>query len=211
MTSAVGGRVLVVTAVEAERDAIAAGWSGPAHAVGVGSAAAAAGTARLLAQGRYDAVICAGIGGGFAGRVEPGGTALATVSIAADLGADAPDGFIPLSTLGFGDERAPVDPALLEALREALPHAVGGPVLTVNTVTGTVTGTESLLGRHPDAVAEAMEGYGVALAAAGAGTRFAEIRTIANAVGPRDRAAWRIPAALAALTEAARALGKLRL
>src|SRR5690242_17308429 len=105
--------LLVVTAVDAERDAVAAGWAGPVHAVGVGSAMAAAGTARLLADGRYQAVVCAGIGGGFTGRIGIGGTALATVSIAADLGADAPDGFIPLSVLGFGDERAPVDPALL--------------------------------------------------------------------------------------------------
>jgi futalosine hydrolase len=41
--------LLVVTAVDAERDAVAAGWPGEVVAVGVGSAAAAAGTARLLA------------------------------------------------------------------------------------------------------------------------------------------------------------------
>ena len=202
-------QLLVVTAVSAERDAIAAGWPGPVHAVGVGSAAAAAATARLLVEGRYEAVVCAGIGGGFAGRVEVGGTALATASIAADLGADAPDGFIPLSVLGFGDERAAVDPDLLGMLRDALPHAVVGEVLTVNTVTGTAAGTRALADRHPGAVAEAMEGYGVAVAAAGAGARFVEVRTIANAVGPRDRAGWRIPAALTALTEVGRALGKL--
>jgi futalosine hydrolase len=51
-----------------------------------------------------------------------------------------------------------------------------------------------------------MEGYGVATAAAGAGVGFAELRTISNPIGPRDRAAWRIPAALASLTGAAEAL-----
>ena len=56
------------------------------------------------------------------------------------------------------------------------------------------------------AIAEAMEGYGAARAATDAGLPFAELRTISNTIGPRDRDAWRIPDALAALTKAARAL-----
>jgi futalosine hydrolase len=201
--------LLVVTAVDAERAAVAAGWPGEVVAVGVGSAAAAAGTARLLATGDYRAVVSAGIAGGFAGRIEVGGVALATESIAADLGADSPDGFIPLSVLGFGVDRLPVDADLLAALRAELPEAVAGPILTVTTVTGTTVATRAIEGRHPDAVAEAMEGFGVATAAAGAGIPFAEIRTISNPVGPRDRGAWRIADALAALTDVGRALGKL--
>jgi futalosine hydrolase len=47
-----------------------------------------------------------------------------------------------------------------------------------------------------------MEGFGVAEAAAAAGLPVAEIRAVSNAVGPRDRAAWRIGEALAALTRA---------
>ena len=38
---------------------------------------------------------------------------------------------------------------------------------------------------------------------------LAEVRTISNLVGPRDRAAWRIPDALAALADVGRALGRL--
>ncbi|MDG4862637.1 futalosine hydrolase, partial [Streptomyces sp. T-3] len=60
--------------------------------------------------------------------------------------------------------------------------------------------------RHPGALAEAMEGFGVAEAAAVHGLPVLEIRAISNPVGPRDRAAWRIGDALAALTEA---FGKL--
>jgi futalosine hydrolase len=198
-------RLLVVTAVAAERDALGT----RAHAVGVGVAAAAAGTARLLATGDYDAVICVGIGGGFADRISPGGTAIGTESIAADLGADSPDGFIPLSELGFGADRHPADADLVEALQAALPHAVAGPILAVSTVTGTAAGTSAIRQRHPDAVAEAMEGFGVVTAAAGAGVPFAEIRTISNLVGPRDRGAWRITEALAALGEVGRVLGTL--
>jgi futalosine hydrolase len=202
-------RLLVVTAVAAERDAVRAGAPGDVEvvAVGVGGAAAAAGTARLLASGRFDTVVCAGIGGGFG--VPLGGIAMATVSVAADLGAESPDGFIPLSTLGFGPDAYETDAALVTALAKALPDAARGPILSVNTVTGTAEGLEGLRKRYPDAIAEGMEGFGVAVAAAGAGLRFAELRTISNPVGPRDRDAWRIGDALAALTTAARALGTL--
>jgi futalosine hydrolase len=152
-------------------------------------------------------VLSAGIAGGF--DVPLGGTVLATESIAADLGAESPDGFAPLSALGFGPDSHPARSELLRALCTALPDARPGPVLSVQTVTGTAAGAAELKRRHPGALAEAMEGFGVATAAAGAGVPFAEMRTISNAVGPRDRSAWRIGDALAALTRAGTALGKL--
>jgi len=208
--------LLVVTAVEAEADAVRVGLGGTTPitvaAVGVGAAAAAAGTARLLAlaeaAGRaYAGVVSAGVAGGFPGRAGVGGIVLATRSVAADLGAESPDGFLPLEQLGLGSGTVPADPELLFALRTALPAALVGDVLTVSTVTGTAGSATALAARHPDALAEAMEGYGVACAALGAGVPFGELRTISNPVGPRDRAAWRIREALDALTGAARAIG----
>jgi futalosine hydrolase len=207
------GRLLVVTAVDAERDAVVAGAGElvDVAVVGVGPASAAAATARLLATARtpYRAVISAGIGGGFAERVGIGGLVVATRSIAADLGAQAPDRFLPLDELGFGTARYEADPDLVRGLTGALPDAVAGPVLTVSTTTGTAAGTATLRDRYPDAVAEGMEGFGVATAAAQAGVAYAELRGISNAIGPRDRAGWRIGDALAVLTGAAAALGKL--
>ncbi|RZT82277.1 futalosine hydrolase [Micromonospora violae] len=212
--------LLVVTAVPAEADAVRAGLTDRTVTVapiGVGPAVAGAATARLLAlaeaAGRpYRAVVSAGVAGGFTGRAEVGDTVLGTASIAADLGAESPDGFIPIDELGMPPallgvgSGLPTDPSLLAALRAALPTATAGPVLTVSTVTGTTASTEELRRRHPDAVAEAMEGYGVAVAAAQAGVPFAELRTISNPIGPRDRDAWRLREALAALTAAAPAL-----
>jgi futalosine hydrolase len=220
-------RVLIVTAVEVERAAVLAGLglSGAREddvetgqpvvvkAAGVGPAAAAAVTAQLLTIAGYldqwfDAVICTGIAGGFADRVELGGLAVATESIAADLGASSPDGFHALDELGFGTSRHDVDPTLLRLLRTALPEAVPGPVLTVSTVTGTTAETEAVEKRFPDAVAEAMEGFGVATATRlWPGVAFGELRAISNAVGPRDRAAWRIPQALDAIRSAFERLG----
>jgi len=204
--------LLVVCAVEAERAAILAGEHPDVEVItaGVGTAAAAAATARALAGTAYRAVVSAGIGGGVVGRVPVGGLALADRSVAADLGADSPDGFLSLDELGFGSTAVPADPDLLTSLRVALPDAIVGPVLTVTTVTGTADGAARLLARHPDAVAEAMEGFGVATAAAQVGVPFAELRTISNPVGPRDRDAWRIADALQTLTTAFARLGRSR-
>lgn len=202
--------LLVVTAVAAEAEAVLRGLPAQCQVtvapVGVGPAAAAAGTARLLAlaDGAFEAVLSAGIAGGIG--VPAGGLVLARNSIAADLGAESPDGFLTLDELGFGTSIAPADAELLDRLSAALPSAVLGDVLTVSTATGTADRTAVLIARHPNAVAEAMEGYGVGCAARDFGLPFAELRTISNPVGPRDRAAWRIGDALAALTEAAKQL-----
>jgi futalosine hydrolase len=139
--------------------------------------------------------------------VEVGGLAVATEAIAADLGADSPDGFIGLDDLGFGTARRPA--VLAGELRAALPEAAAGPILSVSTVTGTAAGAKLLTARHPDAVAEGMEGFGVACAAGE--LPFGEIRAISNVVGPRDRAAWRIAPALAALETAFRRLAGVTL
>jgi futalosine hydrolase len=209
-------RVLIVTAVEAERAAVraavCAGLPVAEHGMvsvlagGVGPAAAAASTATALAVAAaagapFGAVLSAGIAGGFSARVPVRGLVIGTESIAADLGAEGPDGFLDIAALGFGTSRYAADPALLGRLRGSLPGAVAGPILTVSTVTGTAASTEAMLGRHPDAAAEAMEGFGVASAAALAGVAFGELRAVSNPIGPRDRAAWRIPEALAALRD----------
>jgi futalosine hydrolase len=213
--------LLVVTAVPAEAAAVRAGLPDPGGVhvvpVGVGPAVAAAATARLLAlaegAGRpYRAVVSAGVAGGFPGRAAIGEPVLGDLSVAADLGAESPEGFIPVDALGMpayllgAAPTLPADPALLDRLRAALPRAAVGPILTVSTVTGTAPSAATLTARHPRALAEAMEGYGVAVAATQAGLPFVELRTISNPVGPRDRAAWRLPEALRALTAAASAL-----
>jgi futalosine hydrolase len=198
-------RLLIVTAVAAEADAVRAGLTTSdivVEPVGVGPAAAAAGTARLLASGLYWAVISAGIAGGFPGRAEIGETVIGTRSIAADLGAESPDGFLPVDELGFGTSHVDAD----DFLAKLLPETKTGDILTLSTVTGTAATAKALSARHPSALAEAMEGYGVGVAAQGAGVEFAELRTISNVIGPRDRAAWRLSEALAALTRAAAAL-----
>lgn len=174
-------------------------------AVGVGPAAAAAGTATALTTaalaGRpYTLAVSAGIGGGF--TAPPGALLVADAITVADLGAETPEGFLPVTELGFGTVTHRPPASLVRELAAATSATAVGTVLTVSTVTGTAERAALLARRHPGAVAEAMEGFGVAEAAAAHGVPVAEIRAVSNAVGPRDRAAWRIGDALAALTEA---------
>ncbi|WP_327429677.1 futalosine hydrolase [Streptomyces sp. NBC_01236] len=221
-------RVLVATAVPAERDAVAGAFPAPPREVrlpgvtlhrsggydllsaGVGPALAAASTATALTAAAlegtpYALVVSAGIAGGFQPDAPVGSLVVADDITVADLGADTADGFVPVTALGFGavSHRPP------ESLVRDVVAATGGragTVLTVSTVTGTAARAAELRARHPRALAEAMEGFGVAEAAAAHGVPVLELRAVSNPVGPRDRAAWRIGDALAALTEA---FGKL--
>ncbi|MEU3751750.1 futalosine hydrolase [Streptomyces olivoreticuli] len=241
-------RVLVVTAVAAERDAVTRGTAranapadGPAEtaesavpgfvlhrtataagpfplvvdalAAGVGPAAAAAGaatalTAAAVSGGPYDLVVSAGIGGGFTGaaaQAPVGSLVVSDAIVAADLGAETPEGFLPVTELGFGTvEHLPPEP-LVRAVARAT-GARRGEVLTVSTVTGSAERARALVRLRPGALIEAMEGFGVAEAAAAHGVPVLELRAVSNPVGPRDRAAWRIGDALAALADAFAAL-----
>ncbi|MFD3313476.1 futalosine hydrolase [Streptomyces sp. NPDC058694] len=182
-------------------------------AAGVGPAAAAAATAAALTaaaldeqpSGPYDLVVSAGIGGGFQPEAPVGSLVLADEITAADLGAETADGFVPVTELGFGAVTHRPPESLVRAVA-AVTGARTGAVLTVNTVTGSAERAAELRRRHPRALAEAMEGFGVAEAAAAHGVPVLELRAVSNPVGPRDRAAWRIGDALAALTGA---FGKL--
>ena len=170
---------------------------------GVGPAAAAAGTATALALAPhpYALAVSAGIAGGFAPAAPLGCAVVAEAIIAADLGAQTPDGFASVTELGFGrvrHETAHAGPVALALRASGLPTALG-PVLTVSTVTGSAGRAAELATGHPGAVAEAMEGFGVAEAAAGHRVPVLELRGVSNAVGPRDRAAWRIGDAFATL------------
>ncbi|TPG70830.1 futalosine hydrolase [Brevibacillus laterosporus] len=200
-------RILIVTSVSAEQEAVIRGLNGAEGfdvlIGGVGVAFAAASTARILATTKYDLVICAGIAGGFVGKADVASAVVATEILASDLGAETPDGFLSLDELGFGSARIPVDITLVNRVAEALQvsglPAHTGSVLTVSTVTGSAETATAIASRVTGATAEAMEGYGVATAAQQFEIPVLEIRTISNPVGPRDRSAWRIKEALESL------------
>ena len=207
-------RVLVMAAVPAERDALLRGLRENTRfdilLAGVGPVSSAVNTTKALAAGGYGLVISVGIAGGFPGKAEVGSLVVADEIVAAELGAETLQGFQSLDELGLGSASIRVDAGLVRLVSSALqktnlPFCIG-PVLTVSTVTGTTAGAAERASRVPGAAAEAMEGYGVALAAYNFGVPMVEIRAVSNLVGPRDREAWRLKEALDLLETAGTAL-----
>jgi futalosine hydrolase len=192
-------------------------------AAGVGGPAAAAGTAACLALAAgagdgFDLVVTIGVAGGFPGQADLGDVVVADRIVAADLGAQSPPafeaiddgdgpppevGFLDLAELGLGPAALAPHPGIVTQLAQTM-DAVGRPVrvgaiASVSTVTGTDARAGELAARY-DPLAEAMEGYGAAVAASAFGVPFAEVRAICNPVGRRDRARWDLPGAMSALS-----------
>jgi futalosine hydrolase len=200
-------RILIVTAVEAEKQAVLRGINGNENfhviEVGVGPIEAAARTAIALTKEDYSLVINAGIAGGFTGKADISSIVVGDSFIAADLGAETEEGFSSLDELGFGTSKIDVDQQLVGKVYVALQNSTltvsTGPILTVSTVTGSKESTTELANRVPNATAEAMEGYGVAMAAKQFNVPALEVRSISNKVGPRNKSEWRIKEALQSL------------
>ncbi|MED1864138.1 futalosine hydrolase [Fictibacillus nanhaiensis] len=213
-------RILIMTSVPAEKEAITRGIGRTSSVdvvlAGVGPISAGIQTTKALLTKDYDLVINMGIAGGFRDKADVGTLVIADEMISGDLGAESPDGFITLDELGFGAAtRIKADSELvmhcLTALKLAGVAVQLGHVLTLSTVTGTSETTKDLQVREPDAVAEAMEGYGVALAAREFGKPVLEIRSISNPIGPRDRSAWRMKEAFDTLERASKVIAEVLL
>lgn len=212
-------RILFMTAVAIEQDAVLRGLQNSDKfdvcLAGVGPASAAARTAAALAAANYGLVISIGIAGGFIGQAEVGSLVVASEIVSPELGVLTVDRFISLDELGFGSSRIPVDANLATRVIIAL-QAAGlsvhyGPVLSVSSITGTAETAQERSLQVPGAVAEGMEGFGVATAAQARGIPVLEIRAISNPVGPRDREAWRMKEAVEALEAASTILREVLL
>jgi futalosine hydrolase len=201
--------VLVVVAVAAERAAVLRDLPASADVLvevsGVGPVAAGVATATALALRGYDRVVSAGIAGSLAGRAAVGDVVVARASVAADLGCRTDDGFLSLRDLGL-DQDSRLECAGATTWHERLMSAgipvVYGDVLTLSCMTGTDADGDGLANRHPDAVAEAMEGWGVAWAARRSQVPFSEVRAISNVVGRRDPSTWDLVGSLDAVSRA---------
>ncbi|TCP61757.1 futalosine hydrolase [Baia soyae] len=206
-------RILIVTAVEVERKAVLRGLGHENErvkviAAGVGPVSSAVQTILELVQSPipFDLVIIAGVAGGFVGRAEVGHIVVADQIRSGDLGAESPDGFISIDELGFGSGSIEVEEKMTKRIYQTLMQAgvpvSMGPILTMNTTTGTTETAKRLVADYPEARAEAMEGFGIATAAQKMNIPVCEIRSISNLVGPRDRDGWKLQDALLMLEEA---------
>jgi futalosine hydrolase len=180
---------------------------------GVGKSAAAASTARALTLHRYRTVISGGIAGSLPSedQLSIGDSIAANRSQFSDEGVGAPDGFIPISELGFapfenGKMGIDHDSSLTEYLGSLTD--VQGIIATVSWCSGDDGCARGVVART-GAIAEAMEGAAVAVAAqlVDSTIRTGELRVISNTTGNRAKQIWDLDASLSNLTKI---IGQLR-
>ena len=195
-------RILIVTAVQQEADAI--GFSDSAYVVasGIGRTnAAVATTTAIHNEGPFDSVISAGVAGSLPnGNLSIGDVVVASSCVYMEEGLVTPDGFRDMDAMGFslGDfsgNTVPVDATLVSLL-----GAIGmtGSIATVATCSGTDE-QASLVAERTGCVCEAMEGAAVVHAARIAGLPASEIRVISNTTGNREAQKWDLDLALESL------------
>lgn len=172
-------------------------------AVGVGPVEAALGTARALAARPYDAVINAGIAGGFRDRCTVGDAVVVSREDYVDLGLENGSTF-PLPEGVELVRTVESSPGLLQPFLEGLIPVIVGRGVTSATVTST-TSRALVLAHRFRADVESMEGFSVLRAAELAGIPAIEIRGVSNIVGERESNEWNFRAgaeAAVATTEA---------
>jgi futalosine hydrolase len=167
---------------------------------GVGMVATAAWTSRVLTESRYDLGLNLGVCGSFDPAFPPGSVVHVASDRIAELGAESDDGFVSIDDLGLPAEYTFVNAAVPEnAALSGLPIASG---ITVNTVHGSEESIATVVRRfNPDV--ESMEGAGFMHACQIHGIAFAQVRAVSNIVEKRNREAWTLDEAIAALARAA--------
>jgi futalosine hydrolase len=196
---------------------------------GIGAVNAALSTLEYLYRQHPDIILHVGIAGAYPqSGLEPGMVACASEMIFAGMGAEDGTEFIDLEGLGFPLGLSMVDDGLDDGLDDRdprkpyynqIPAWTGsrnlaaqlglacGPFLTLETATGSAETLAKIQRRFPNALAEDMEGAGVAHVARRMDYPILELRGISNLVGPRDRSSWKIgPALLACKTALEQAL-----
>ena len=195
-------RILLVAATSAEIPASLPPAVTPL-VTGVGMVATAVQCARTLALQRYALALNVGVCGSFRAHLAPGTVVHVLSDRLSELGAQDGDRLLSLQDLGLQgtDVFTNPDPPNLPAL--ALLPTVAG--ITVNTVHGTPDAIARVVDRF-DPDVESMEGAAFMSACLGAGVPFAQVRAVSNVVERRNRAAWKMAEALAALHATARAI-----
>ncbi len=205
-------RLLIVTSVQAEAEAIGPIDDARLVVSGIGRTnAAAATTEAIIRDGPFGLVVCAGVGGVLPeGGLSIAETIVATSCVYFEEGVMTPSGFEDIAAMGFalGDFEGNMVPVDTDALSRLGDHFRRGPIATVATCSGSDEAAREVVQRT-GAVAEAMEGAAVVHAAYRLGVGALELRTISNTTGNRQQQVWRLDDALAALGAAVREMAKI--
>ena len=189
--------ILVPTSLEL-RHLQAAGPFPGAPAVrlsGFGPVSSAARASQCLAELRPRRVLLVGIAGSFDPERAPLRSALRFARVRLEgVGVGAGAELQPPSRLGLPQWEGEPGGPVAETLE--LPGNGDGELLTVCAASASSSEARVRRERHPEAVAEDMEGFGVALACHLAGVPLTVVRGISNLAGERDKRAWCVREAL---------------
>ncbi len=199
--------LLIPTDLERKRLADQGGFEDAAHVelCGFGPIAAAARTAALIERLEPRRVLLVGIAGTFDEDRLPVGEAAAFGGVALEgVGAGEGERFVAPPALGFPQWPGSRD-TTPSPITDRIDLAEDGPLLLSTCAASDSAAHAALRRSHfPEALAEDMEGFAVALACALKRVPCGIVRGASNVVGDREPSAWRIPAALGAAYERAR-------
>lgn len=179
---------------------------------GFGPISAAARTSQLLAERKPARVVLLGIAGGIGSATEIGsGISFRNVACAG-IGVGHGDQHQSASELGWQhwagfsqSKGADGNSSVGDIISIGWPentnndlHPASGTLITVTSASRSAADVELWTNRYPDAIAEDMEGYGVALACHLNETPLEIVRGISNPAGNRDKNCWNIRGALEA-------------
>jgi len=174
---------------------------------GFGPIAAAARAASLIARYKPDRVMLIGIAGGYDTDRTPLGTACRFDQVVSvGIGVGAGDDHQSADQIGWlqfggGDAQPRIGDmiALQSSFVEGIPSV--GTLLTCCSASATAAEAQRRRQSFPDAAAEDMEGFAVALACSLAQVPLQIVRGISNRAGDRELDKWQIDEALAAAAE----------
>lgn len=170
---------------------------------GVGLLAATFAITNALHLRRYDFVLQAGIGGSFDKDIPLGACVAIRSEQLADIGAEDGTAFLDVFSLGFLEEdEEPFTARRLTNSMQHLPFSIEGLPLKEGLTVLTTSGSESTILKRTErynAEIESMEGAALHYVCLQMGVPFLQLRTISNYVTRRDRSAWKIGEAIAAL------------
>jgi len=180
---------------------------------GFGPVAAAARTCQLLSQTPASRVILVGIAGRLDERLTVGSASRFDQVACHGIGVGSGAEFVAAGGLGW--PQWPGDPPeagheigdVLPCTTKTVPTAGRSEVLLTSCAAAASDDDVRQRRRlHPEATAEDMEGFGVALACRLCKTPVDIVRGISNTAGDRDKSRWRVSAALEAAAAIALAL-----
>ena len=148
-------------------------------------------TAHLIARHSPKQVLLLGVAGALDLSVPIAEAVEFDETICFGIGAGTADEFISANEMGW--RQWPSEPVISDSIRLCVDSAIANfPLLTCCSASADEHDVQYRLKKHPNAVAEDMEGFSVAAACRFAGTPLRIVRGISNRAGDRNKVNWRV-------------------